>query len=161
MRHVITRHSLFSALCVFAASILGHAADQHPDFSGEWKMNPAKSVLGPIPAPASLVRRFVHADPSLTITEEQKGGSGDHVSTRRYTTDGREVTFQEDGSTVVATAAWEGDALLIRSKADVGGTTFVFVQKMTLSDGGKTLTDALQIITPQGEINATYWFDKQ
>jgi hypothetical protein len=161
MRHVITRHLVFPALCILAACNLGHAADHYPDFSGVWKMNPAKSVLGPIPAPTSLTRRIVHADPSLTITEEQKGGSGDHVSTRRYTTNGREVTFQEDGSTVVATAAWEGDALLIRSKADVGGTTFVFVQKMTLSDAGKNLTDALQIMTPQVEINATYSFDKK
>ncbi len=155
MRHVIKRHHIFPALCILAASTLAPAADQHPDFSGEWKMNPAKSALGPIPAPTSLTRRIIQADPSLTITEEQKGGSGDHASTRRYTTNGSQVTFQEDGSTVVATAAWEGNALLIRSKADAGGTTFVFVQKMTLSDDGKILTDALQIMTPQGEINAT------
>jgi len=161
MRHVTKRHHFFYALCLLAACSLALDADNKPDFSGVWKINLAKSALGPIPVPASLTRRIVHADPSLIITEEQKGGSGDHVLTRRYNTDGHEVTFQENGSTVVATSAWEGDTLLIRSKADAAGTTFVFVQKLTLSDDGKTLTDALQITTPQGEINAIYRFDKQ
>jgi hypothetical protein len=158
MRHVFRRHVIWPAA---ALCILTFAAGNKPDFSGEWKMNAAKSTFGPIPAPTSLTRRIVHADPSLTVTEEQKGGSGDHVSVRRYTIDGGEVTFQEAGSTVVATAWWEGDALVIRSKADSGGTTFVFVEKMILSDNGKTLTDALQVTTPQGDLSARYWFDKQ
>ena len=67
-------------------------------------MNTAESALGPVPVPLSLVRRVIHSDPSLAITEEQKGGSGDHVVVRHYTTDGKQVTFQEDGANVVATA---------------------------------------------------------
>jgi hypothetical protein len=150
-----------TAICILAAWSLAAAADKKPNFSGEWKMNPAKSTLGSIPAPLSLVRRVTHAEPSLTITEEQKGGSGDHVSTRSYTTNGKQVTFQENGANVVATAAWDGDALVIKANADTGGIAIAFTERMTLSNGDKTLTDALRVVTPQGEFEAIYSFEKQ
>jgi hypothetical protein len=150
-----------TAICILAAWSLAAAADNKPNLSGEWKMNPAKSALGSIPAPLSLVRKVTHADPLLTITEEQKGGSGDHVSIRRYTTDGKQVTFQENGANVVATAAWDGDALVIKANADTGGITIAFIERMTLSNGNKTLTDALHVVTPQGDFDATYFFDKR
>jgi hypothetical protein len=150
-----------TAVCILAAWSVAVAADNKPNFSGEWKMNPGKSVLGPIPAPISLVRRVKHSDPSLTITEEQKGGSGDQATTRHYTTDGKPVTFEENGATVIATANWEGDVLVIKADADTGGAAITFIERMTLSNGGKTLTDALHIVTPQGELDATYSFEKQ
>ena len=124
-------------------------------------MNPAKSALGAIPAPLSLVRRIVHSDPALTITEEQKGGSGDHVTTRHYTTDGKQVTFLENGANVVATAVWDGDGLVIKANADAGGVTIAFIETMTLPNGSKALTDGLHVVTPQGEFDATYFFEKQ
>jgi hypothetical protein len=65
----------------------------------------------------------------LTITEEQKGGSGDHATTRHYITDGMPATFEEDGATVVATAAWEGDVLVIKANADAGGTIIAFIER--------------------------------
>ncbi len=161
MRHVVTQPNLNRAVCLLLFLTSAAAAANKPDFSGEWKMNAGKSVFGPIPVPASLIRRITHSDPSLTITEEQKGGSGDHVSTRRYTTDGKEITFQENGANVEATATWDVDSLLIRSKADTGGVAIVFTEKMTLSDENRTLTDAVRIEAPQGALNATYVFDKQ
>jgi hypothetical protein len=148
-----------SALCILAACTLCSAAGK-PNFSGEWKMNSGKSAFGPIPPPASLVRKIAHSEPSLTIVEEQKGGAGDHVVTRPYTTDGKPVTFQEDAANIVATATWQGDALVIISKADTGGAAYVFTERMTLS-GEKTLIDAIHIETPQGEVDAIYSFDKQ
>jgi hypothetical protein len=148
-------------VCMLAALSFAAAAENKPDFSGEWKMNFGKSALGPIPAPTSLVRRIIHSDPTLTITEEQKGGSGDHVTTREYTTDGREVTFQENGATVKATAMWDGESLVIHSNADAGGFVVVFTEKMTLSDGNKVLSNALHVASPQGEIDAIYSFDRQ
>lgn len=148
-------------VCMFAALTFVAAAANKPDFSGEWKMNIGKSSLGPIPAPTSLVRRIIHSDPTLTITEEQKGGSGDHVITRQYTTDGKQVTFQENGASVQATAMWDGESLVIRSNADAGGFTVVFTEKMTLMDGNKVLNDAVHIVSPQGAIDAIYSFDRQ
>ena len=150
-----------AAIWILAAGSFAAAAENKPNFSGEWKMNTAESALGPVPVPLSLVRRVIHSDPSLAITEEQKGGSGDHVVVRHYTTDGKQVTFQEDGANVVATAVWDGDALVIKAKADTGGIVIAFVETMTLSNKNRTLTDHLHVVTPQGEVDATYSFEKQ
>jgi hypothetical protein len=149
-----------TALCILAVWTLAAAADNKPNFSGDWKMDPGKSVFGSIPAPTSLSRRIVHSDPTLTITEEQKGGSGNYVSTRRYTTDGKQAKFLVNGTNVIATAVWEGDAIVITSEADAGGTTITFTEKLTLSNGNRTLTDVLRMATPQGEMAATYCFER-
>jgi hypothetical protein len=137
------------------------ATENKPNFSGTWKLNVNKSALGPIPAPISLMRTVTHSDPSLAITEEQKGGSGDHVFTRRYTTDGKQVEFLENGANVKAHASWAGESLVIESNADAGGITIAFVEKLTLSNGGNTLSDAIHVVTPQGEFDATLSFERQ
>ena len=164
MRHVVQQH-IRKTVCLLAslglAASLAPAAAPKPDFSGKWEMNASKSAFGPIPVPTSLVRTILHVDPSLTITEEQKGGSGDHVSTRQYTTDGKQSTFQENGAVVHATANWDGESLVIRSTADTGGVAIVFTEKMTMSNQNRTLTDAVHIETPQGGLDAIYSFDKQ
>jgi hypothetical protein len=126
-----------------------------------WKLNLAKSAFGPIPPPASVTRTINHSEPSLVITEEQKGGIGDQSYTRNYTTDGKEIAYLENGANVKASASWEGDAIMIRSIADAGGTTLEFIQHLVLSGGGNTLTDTTHVVSPQGEFDITYVFDKQ
>jgi hypothetical protein len=142
----------------FAATVSGAGK---PDFSGVWKLNLGKSALGPIPSPTSLTRKINHAEPLLAISEEQKGGTGDQSYTRKYTTDGKEISYLENGANVKASATWEGDRIVIQSNADAGGTTLQFTQRMTLSNGEKTLTDVIQVVGPQGNFTITYVFDKQ
>jgi hypothetical protein len=150
-----------TAVYLIAALAITAAAADKPNISGEWKMNLAKSVFGPVPAPTSFTRKVTHAEPSLTITDDQKGGTGDQSDTRRYITDGKEIEYQANGANVKGAASWEGDALVIKSLVDAGGISISVAEKMTLSDGNKTLTDAVHIVTPQGDIDITYIFDKQ
>jgi hypothetical protein len=149
------------AACLIAALALTAAAADKPNFSGEWKLNLAKSTFGPVPAPTSFTRKVAHSEPSLTIADDQKGGTGDQSDTRTYTTDGKEIDYQANGANVKGTATWDGDTLVIRTNADAGGVTISIIEKMTLSGGNKTLTDGVHIVTPQGEIDVTYIFDKQ
>jgi hypothetical protein len=114
-----------------------------------------KSALESIPVPISLIHTVAHCDPSLSITENQKRGSGNHVFTRRYTTDGEEVEFPENGANVKTRAFRAVDFLVIESNTDAGGITVAFVEELTLSKGGNTLSDAIQVLTPQGEFEAT------
>jgi hypothetical protein len=150
-----------AAVCLVAALAIAAAAADKPNFSGEWKMNAAKSVLGAVPAPTSWTRQVTHREPTLRIANDQKGGIGEQSYTRTYTTDGKEIAYQSDGTDVKGAATWDGDALVIRSYADAGGTTISITEKMTLSGGNKTLTDAVHIVIPRGEIDVTYIFDKQ
>jgi hypothetical protein len=46
-------------------------AAEHPNFSGEWKMNAEKSDFGKLPPTTSFARKIVHVDPSLTIATSQ------------------------------------------------------------------------------------------
>lgn len=148
-------------LAIAALAGFAQAADK-PNFSGEWKLNAAKSDFGPIPAPATYTRKVTHAEPSLTIEDTQTGTPlGDQHDTRTYTTDGKEVSYQANGADVKGALTWDGDALQINSKASVQGTEIVIKDRITLGDGGKTLTDSAHVSTPQGELDIKLVFEKQ
>src|SRR5579863_108276 len=150
-------------ICILVAALasIALAADK-PNFSGDWKLNPAKSNMGPIPAPASYTRKVTHAEPSITIENTQTGTAlGDQHDTQTYTTDGKQIAFSANGADVKSAITWEGDALLINSKASVQGMDIIIQDKISLSDGGKTMTDAIHIASDQGDLDFALVFDKQ
>jgi hypothetical protein len=155
-------NSLAKAVLILASlASLALAADK-PNFSGDWKLNAAKSNFGAVPAPATYTRKVTHAEPSITIENTQTGTAlGDQHDIRTYTTDGKEVTFQANGADVKAALTWDGDALLINSKASIQGLDIVIKDKITLADDGKTMTDDVHVASPQGEIDLALVFDKQ
>ena len=136
------------------------AADK-PNFSGTWKMNVAKSKFGSNAPLTSYTRKVTHADALLTVQDDQVGGYvGDAHFIIKYTTDGKDVSYDLSGLEMAATAKWEGDSIVTTSH-DTAGFGVVTKGKMTLSDGGKTLTLAFNAQTPQGAIDVVYVFDKQ
>jgi hypothetical protein len=154
--------TLFKLTLVFAALATFALAADKPDFSGSWKMNTGKSMWGPIPPPTSFDRKVTHAEPSLTIEDTQTGGiAGDQHDSRKYTTDGTEITYQAQGADVKSSATWDNDAIQINSKATAGGMDIDIKEKMTLSSDGKTMTSAIHIGTAQGDLDVSVVFDKQ
>jgi hypothetical protein len=154
------RATLRTAL-VFAMLAGAVAAADKPDFSGDWKMNAAKSDFGPLPPPTSLTRKITHAEPSLSIVEEQQSAMGDQNTTRSYTTDGKEATFLVNGAEVKGSAVWDGETIVVNSKVDTPGGELLFKDRMTLSAEGKVLTSLVHITSPQGEIDFTVVFERQ
>jgi len=152
------RQILLAALAMSAMCSVGMTADA-PNFSGEWKMNPAKSNYGPFPAPASMVRKIELTEPSLVIVENQTGGASDGTTTRKYTTDGKSSAFEINGTAVVGSATWDGAALIVNTTVDSVGLSFK--DRMSLSDDGKQLTSVVQIATQQGPAEVTIVFDRQ
>src|SRR5277367_4263573 len=65
-------------ITLFSIFLLGSARQVQaaPNFSGDWKMNIAKSDFGPVPAPEVLTRAIKHTDPALEIATHQKGARG-------------------------------------------------------------------------------------
>ena len=146
---------------LFALAALAVAADK-PNLSGDWKMNAAKSDFGPIPAPMSFTRKVTHAEPSITFEDTQLGtAAGDQHDTRTYTTDGKQISYSANGADVKSGATWDGDALQVDSTASVQGMDIAIKDKITLSEGGKTMTDNIHIAAPQGELDFKIVFDKQ
>jgi hypothetical protein len=150
-----------ATLIVAALAGMALAADK-PNFSGDWKLNAAKSNFGAVPAPATYTRKVIHAEPSITIENAQTGTPmGDQHDTRTYTTDGKEVSYQANGADVKAAITWDGNALLINSKASIQGMDILIKDTITLADDGKTMTDAVHVASPQGDIDLALVFDKQ
>jgi hypothetical protein len=146
------KYALFIALL----AALAPAADK-PNFSGDWTLNTSKSEFGPMPPPASMTRKIDHSEPGLTVTQAMTGGlQGDQTVTMKYSTDGKETVNQMMGNDVKSKASWEGSALVIAMKAEIGGSEIKLTDKWTLSPDGKTLTDATHIVLPQGEFDVTY-----
>lgn len=152
---------LKAVVMIAALASIALAADK-PNFSGDWKLNAAKSNFGPIPAPTTYNRKVTHAEPSITIEDTQTGSAlGDQHDQRTYMTDGTEISYQANGADVKGGMTWDGDTLLINSKASIQGMDIIIKDKVTLGEGGKTLTDAVHIESAQGDLDLTLVFDKQ
>ena len=148
-----------TVLTMIALAGLAAAA---PNFSGDWKMNVAKSDFGPLPAPDLLTRSIKHADPALAYTTHQKGAQGDVTTDVKYTTDGKPATNTINGTEAKGTAKWQGEALLIESTRDVQGMQIESKEIWTLSDDKKTLTINSHITVPgQGEFDLKLVLEKQ
>ena len=147
-----------SALALFAGTL---AAQDKPNFSGSWKMDAAKSDFGPMPAPDKLIRTIDHKDPEMQIKTTQSGQQGEVTSELKYKTDGTESVNKLRGQDVKGIAKWEGANLVVKSKREVQGMEISITETWALSDGGKVLTVANSIETPQGNFEAKVVMEKQ
>jgi hypothetical protein len=132
-----------------------------PNFSGEWKMNAAKSNFAPLPQPDRLVRKIVQHDSHLKIRTTQFGQQREIVTDLAYTTDGAECKNVIRGQQFTGNARWDGDTLSIESKRAVQGMEIVQTERWTLSADGRTMTIANNVETPQGAFDITIVLEKQ
>lgn len=145
---------------IFLAAAL-HAATP-PDFSGDWKLNLARSDYGSMPAPQVLTRSVKHNDPVLEYKSYQKGRSGEVTSEIKYTTDGKPCVNRLQNSEAKGTAKWVGDDLWIEYALDYKGLTITSKEIWELADGGRTLVIRSQVNIPQqGEVDVKLVLDKQ
>ncbi len=139
--------------------VIGGQPTAKPNFSGEWKLNVANSNFGALPPPAFITRSITHAEPMLTIVEQQRSDLGDQNATRKYLTDGTETSFVANGADVKSSARWNENMLVVISIVDAIGLTFN--DRMSLSADGKTLTSVVRIGSPQGDLDLTLVFERQ
>jgi hypothetical protein len=154
---------LLAALAVLTMAAGAAAADKpkasdKPNYSGEWKMNPAASNFGQFPPPNSFVRKIDHADPTLSIVEDQAAGGAQSTTTRKITTDGQPATLELNGFAAVCSAVWDGKDLVATTNME--GAGLKFTDRMSLSPDGKTLTSKVQISSSQGDGDLTIVFDR-
>lgn len=124
---------LFLSLSLlFAAATL--SAEAHPNFTGKWKLNAAKSEIGTA-AVTALVVDVDHKDPVFTYTAKGIAGGQQFEQTETITTDGK---VSRDSQGVNVRASWDGATLVAVGTADDG--SMVYVARLSLSDDGKTIT---------------------
>jgi hypothetical protein len=132
-----------------------------PNFTGEWKMVPGKSDFGPMPPPTSIVQKITHEDPDLKVVSTSTSDRGEFTMTSTYTTDGKECTNKTRMGESKSTLKWDGDTLVIDTKADFQGNAVTILNKWTLSEDGKTLTVNGHFSGPMGEMDTRTVFEKQ
>jgi hypothetical protein len=135
------------------------AAEEKPNFSGDWTINAAASDYGGLPLPETFTRKITHTEPAITIVEEQTGPGTTPTSTRSMTTDGKPAEVDINGARATLSASWEGSTLTATTVLE--DFSLEFVDKMTLSGDGKTLTSVVTIDSPQGAVELKVVFDRQ
>lgn len=145
-----------AAMCLVAV-----AAQAKPNLTGEWKMNIAKSEFGMMPAPTSAVWKITHNDPELKVASTQVSERGEFTSNNAYTTDGKECVNKGRMGELKSTLKWDGDTLVIESKAEFGGNAVTITDKWTLSEDGKILTVNRHFASTQGEGDVRQVYEKQ
>lgn len=151
-------------LCVLALAVAAIAADK-PDFTGNWKLDAAKSDFGQMPAPEKMERLIDHKDPSIKIKTTQSTPNGDRTMDTAYTLDGKEQKQETPRGVVMYTPKWEGAIVVIDSKRtmNVQGqqVEITGVERWSLSEDGKTMTVDSKMVAPMGELTMKAVFAKQ
>ena len=153
------RKSLTMAFVLSLA--LASAMSARPNFTGNWKLNAQKSDYGPMPAPESSVLKIDHNDPEIKVSANTSTQMGDMSFEAKYTTDGKENTNNMGPMVVKTTSTWDGEALVQSGKMDFDGNEITMKGKWTLSEDGKTMTQASHVTSPQGEFDMKAVYEKQ
>ena len=147
-------------LCLLASSAAGDGKKKHPDLSGTWQIDHAKSEYGewsdrPLSrAESTLV--IAHADPELKIRRTLSLNGREEVKEFIYYTDGRGETNPATlgAGEVKSKTRWDGDKVVAEAhvtRQGAGGNYELNVtQKWQVSSDGKTLTNTTTIGNPTG-----------
>ncbi len=132
-----------------------------PNFQGDWKLNSAKSDFGQFPPPSSMTQKVAHDEPALKVAVNMSTSNGDFEWESSYTTDGKECVNQMGPSQSKSVLKWDGDTLVIDTKAQFGGNDVTILDKWSLSGDSKVLTVERQWSSSRGEMQQKLVFEKQ
>jgi hypothetical protein len=138
--------------CLFLALAASAAPADKPDFSGQWKMDPAKSDFGPMPVPSKVAETIVHKEPALDVASVQVDGGTERKLEMSYRTDGTPTKGKIGENEVTNRAQWEGNVLTIESKLETPARTLTFKERWTMAEDGKSFTLARTVSTDLGDI---------
>lgn len=127
-----TYRLFFVFTLLFAAVAL--LAEDHPNFTGKWKLNIQRSETGGSGL-TELIVDVDHKDPVFKYTVKGSAGGQQFEESESFTTDGKP---SRDSHGLLVTTSWDGPSLVAVGTADDG--SMVYLSKLTLSDDGKTIT---------------------
>ena len=153
------RRFMLTGLMLVGAAALTAAAK--PNFTGDWKLNAAKSDFGQFPAPSAMSQKATHEEPSLKVATKMATDNGDMEFESTYSTDGKETTNSFGPNAMKSVAKWEGDTLTIQTKGQFGDAEVTIQDKWELSADGKSITIRRHFASSQGELEQKMVLEKQ
>ena len=148
-------------VCVTAAAAT--AAQQRPDFSGEWVLNRQESRL---PPPVSSVERGVvhinHREPAFSFHRSYVIGGTPREASLTGVTDGKEfIGTGPQGVPSVSILRWGGPALVLAMRIKGPGFEATNDVRYELLNGGRRLRATEQGRSPQGNHDAVWIYDRR
>ncbi len=137
------------------------SAQQKPNYSGNWKLNVAKSEFGILPPSKSETAVIDHKDPAIKIDMNVDGAQGETKYTIDTDTAGKEVVVRIGIREMKTKAAWEGQVLVLNSKLDFSGQEITLKNVMNLSSDGQILTQNIHLTSSMGDVDQKKVFEKQ
>jgi len=150
--------SLIFLLAVAASA----AAQQKPDFSGEWVLNRQASTLSPAAsAMESGVLRIEHREPVFHYKAALVSGGSPVQYEYELTTDGKEGEGAQQGSRAVSSLHWEGDVLVLSSRIERGDAVLTISFRHELLDGGRRLRETERLRGMGRDQDNVWIFDRR
>ena len=139
------------------------SAQAHPNFTGTWKQDDARSTVRP-GSTLKYSNKIDHQDPKLSKTTIADYGDRQPAPyTLTYATDGKPVKSSDrEGDQITTTVKWEGNILVFEmGEKDKAGSLFTR-ETWALSEDGKTLTKKIHRTGGRGgDSDQTFVLEKQ
>lgn len=137
---------------------------QKTDFSGSWTLNKAKSDFGSLPEqmiPDASTRVITNSAAEMKMKGTERSSRGERTMELAFKLDGSPSVNSQRGADVTTNATWDGDAVVMKSKIDVGGTALDMEERYSLSADRQMLFNHTKVAgTPIGDIVIKYAFDR-
>ena len=143
------------------APTIAAAQSAHPDLSGTWVMDPAKSEQGPL-TPQAMTYTVKQSGNTLVVGRNVTTQQSASSSTLTYGLDGKvwKNTFTQDGIEIHAssTLSWDGPTLVIHTTLQLPDQSTDQTDRWTLGPDGKTLLVSRHVEVTGQELNGKLTF---
>jgi hypothetical protein len=140
----ITRIPLVAV--VLLALAIPAAAQNKPNFSGEWVMNRQASTLSTAASPIQSGNVSIeHHEPAFRYKASLRAGTAPIEYEFQATTDGRDVAGTLQGRAVVTRLTWDGNALVLTSRIERADGDMRISFRYELLENGRRLRATEQL----------------
>ncbi len=127
-------------------------AQERPDFSGVWRLDPEESSLGPL-GDREIIWIIDHQDPSIHVVVDVRDPDGSEEFSFQCTTDGRECANEltQIDEVRTMTAVWQDAVLVMNQTSTSPRGEFEAVDRLRASHSGKRLVFERTLRDERGE----------
>ncbi len=162
MQHASAFPILVAAI-VAAVVTAATAGQSKPDFSGEWILNRAASILSPgADGMQSGTVRIDHREPMFRYAATFSAAGGTPIKYAfELPSDGREVASGPQGARAMGTLRWDADALILTSRIERPGGEMTIVFRYELVDAGRRLRAVERLRGTDHDQDNVWIFDRR
>ena len=129
---------------VLALGVVGLSAQSHPDFSGTWNMDPARSEAAAQGTPTGPVTVAIRQTPAEIRIDTTRSGRTESV---RYLP---AAVKAAGGEELLGSFRWDGPRLITRLVTDINKQAITIEEVRTLNPAGREMTVEVMLVVEHG-----------